>query len=182
MFRNRFLNGVAPTIGVPFSWSQRTDRLSYTLRGSVGLQHIEQDSTPYFPNDSAMQDQLEQVSQAFAASGTSMNTRYSGQNSHRFDLRPQQLPGAQAQLVAGVAGDPGEQGSAVCIQAYQHMGLVVGGSFADHRYPQAIEDAAVLGGVQAQADIPRLHFDTQRLAVIIRCAPPRCSCPAAPSI
>ena len=30
------------SIGVPFSWSQRTDRLSYTLRGSVGLQHIEQ--------------------------------------------------------------------------------------------------------------------------------------------
>ncbi|MBJ2258537.1 cellulose synthase subunit BcsC-related outer membrane protein [Pseudomonas psychrophila] len=68
------------SIGVPFSWSQRTDRLSYTLRGSVGLQHIEQDSTPYFPNDSDMQASLEQVSQAYAAAGTSIATRYSGQN------------------------------------------------------------------------------------------------------
>ena len=68
------------SIGVPFSWSQRTDRLSYTLRGSVGLQHIEQDSTPYFPNDSAMQAQLEQVSQVFAASGSSLATQYAGQN------------------------------------------------------------------------------------------------------
>ena len=68
------------SIGVPFSWSQRTDRLSYTLRGSVGLQHIEQDATPYFPSDSAMQAQLEQVSQVFAASGSSLATRYEGQN------------------------------------------------------------------------------------------------------
>ena len=68
------------SIGVPVSWSHRTDRLSYTLRGSVGLQHIEQDSTPYFPNDSGMQASLEQVSQVYAASGTSLATRYSGQN------------------------------------------------------------------------------------------------------
>ena len=68
------------SIGVPFSWSQRTDRLSYTLRGSVGLQHIEQDSSPYFPGDSAMQAQLEQVSQVFAASGSSLATQYAGQN------------------------------------------------------------------------------------------------------
>ena len=68
------------SIGVPVSWSQRTDRLSYTLRGSVGMQHIEQDSTPYFPNDSDMQASLEQVSQAYAAAGTSLATRYSGQN------------------------------------------------------------------------------------------------------
>ena len=44
------------------------------------MQHIEQDSTPYFPNDSDMQASLEQVSQAYAAAGTSLATRYSGQN------------------------------------------------------------------------------------------------------
>ena len=68
------------SIGVPISWSQRTDRLSYSLRGSVGLQHIEQDSAPYFPNDSEMQSALAQVSQQYAASGITVPTRYSGQN------------------------------------------------------------------------------------------------------
>ena len=68
------------SIGVPVSWSQRTDRLSYTLRGSVGLQHIEQDSAPYYPNDRNMQAALEQISQAYAASGSTLTTRYSGQN------------------------------------------------------------------------------------------------------
>ncbi|WP_122666858.1 cellulose biosynthesis protein BcsC [Pseudomonas viridiflava] len=67
-------------IGVPVSWSQRTDRLSYSLRGSVGLQHIEQDAAPYFPNDNALQAALEQVSQVYAASGISVPTQYSGQN------------------------------------------------------------------------------------------------------
>lgn len=68
------------SIGVPVSWSQRTDRLSYSLRGSVGLQHIEQDAAPYFPNDNALQTALEQVSQVYAASGISVPTQYSGQN------------------------------------------------------------------------------------------------------
>ncbi|MFJ7883084.1 cellulose synthase subunit BcsC-related outer membrane protein [Pseudomonas sp. NPDC096917] len=68
------------SIGVPVSWSQRTDRLSYTLRGSVGLQHIEQDSTPYFANDSAMQAALEQASAGYAAAGSSLQTQYSSQN------------------------------------------------------------------------------------------------------
>jgi tetratricopeptide (TPR) repeat protein len=67
------------SIGVPVSWSQRTDRLSYSLRGSVGLQHIEQDAAPYFPNDNALQAALEQVSQVYAASGISVPTQYSGQ-------------------------------------------------------------------------------------------------------
>jgi hypothetical protein len=68
------------SIGVPVSWSQRTDRLSYSLRGSVGLQHIEQDAAPYFPNDSALQAALEQVSQVYAASGINLQSQYNGQN------------------------------------------------------------------------------------------------------
>lgn len=68
------------SIGVPVGWSQRTDRLSYSIKGAVGLQHIEQDSAPFFPNDSDMQAVLEQTSQIYAAAGTSVPTRYSSQN------------------------------------------------------------------------------------------------------
>lgn len=68
------------SIGVPVGWSQRTDRLSYSIKGAVGLQHIEQDSAPYFPNDRDMQATLEQTSQIYAAAGTSVPTRYSSQN------------------------------------------------------------------------------------------------------
>lgn len=28
------------SIGVPIGWSQRTDRLSYSIKGSVGVQHV----------------------------------------------------------------------------------------------------------------------------------------------
>ncbi|CAM3312643.1 cellulose synthase [Pseudomonas floridensis] len=65
------------SIGFPVSWSQRTDRLSYSLRGSVGLQHIEQDSVPYFPNDNDMQSALQQT---VTASGASVPSRYASQN------------------------------------------------------------------------------------------------------
>ena len=68
------------SIGVPIGWSQRTDRLSYSIKGSVGLQHIEQESTPYFPNDRELQAALEQTSQAYAGFGSSLPTRYSSQN------------------------------------------------------------------------------------------------------
>ncbi|MGP5569685.1 cellulose synthase subunit BcsC-related outer membrane protein, partial [Pseudomonas helleri] len=53
-------------LGVPVTWSQRNDRLTYQLKGSVGVQHFEQDAADYFPNDKNLQ----------AASGK----RYSGQN------------------------------------------------------------------------------------------------------
>lgn len=68
------------SIALPVSWSQRSGRLSYSLRGSVGLQHIEQDSAPYFPDDNAAQNALQQLSQVFAASGSSLPTQYDGQS------------------------------------------------------------------------------------------------------
>ncbi|MNF67578.1 Cellulose synthase operon protein C precursor [compost metagenome] len=68
------------SIGVPIGWSQRTDRLSYSIKGSVGVQHIEQDATPYFPNDNDMQSVLSQVSQQYATAGIIVPTQYSGQN------------------------------------------------------------------------------------------------------
>lgn len=53
-------------LGAPVTWSQRNGRLTYQLKGSVGIQHFEQDATDYFPNDKELQ----------AASGK----RYAGQN------------------------------------------------------------------------------------------------------
>jgi len=53
-------------LGVPVTWAQRTERFSYQVKGSVGVQYFEQDAADYFPNDKDLQ----------AAS----NKRYSGQN------------------------------------------------------------------------------------------------------
>lgn len=53
-------------LGVPVTWAQRTGRLTYQVKGSVGVQHFEQDSVDYFPTDKALQ----------ATSGL----RYAGQN------------------------------------------------------------------------------------------------------
>ncbi|WP_223458972.1 cellulose biosynthesis protein BcsC [Pseudomonas sp. A-R-26] len=53
-------------LGIPVTWAQRTGRLTYQVKGSVGVQHFEQDSVDYFPTDKALQ----------AASGL----RYEGQN------------------------------------------------------------------------------------------------------
>jgi tetratricopeptide (TPR) repeat protein len=54
-------------IGMPVSWSQRTANLSYQIKGSVGVQHFEQDRADYFPTDSGLQ----------TAAG---DTQYSGLN------------------------------------------------------------------------------------------------------
>lgn len=42
-------------IGIPVMWSQRSERFSYQVKGSVGVQHFKQDGAEYFPDDSAMQ-------------------------------------------------------------------------------------------------------------------------------
>ncbi|WP_163004514.1 cellulose synthase subunit BcsC-related outer membrane protein, partial [Pseudomonas viridiflava] len=42
-------------IGIPVMWSQRSERFSYQVKGSVGVQHFKQDGAAYFPDDSAMQ-------------------------------------------------------------------------------------------------------------------------------
>jgi len=69
------------SLAVPLSWGQRTERWTYALRGSVGIQHIKQDSAPYFPNDKDMQRNLEQVSATAAALGVDIPTRFDGSSS-----------------------------------------------------------------------------------------------------
>ncbi|MDF0734246.1 cellulose synthase subunit BcsC-related outer membrane protein [Pseudomonas entomophila] len=42
-------------LGVPVSWARRFDRLTVSVKGSVGVQFIGQDSADYFPGDSTLQ-------------------------------------------------------------------------------------------------------------------------------
>lgn len=46
------------SLGVPLNWAQRTERFTYRLSGSVGVQYIDQDGAALFPghSDSTLQD------------------------------------------------------------------------------------------------------------------------------
>lgn len=62
------------SVGVPVTWSSRDGRLSYTVRGSVGVQHIKQDASPYYADGARQAD-----AQAAAAAGNGTAT-YAGQS------------------------------------------------------------------------------------------------------
>ncbi|NWB90525.1 cellulose synthase subunit BcsC-related outer membrane protein [Pseudomonas agarici] len=57
-------------LGVPVSWSQRTERFTYRIKSSVGVQHIGQDSAAIFPGHRELQPNA-------TAAGL---TRYDGEN------------------------------------------------------------------------------------------------------
>ncbi|NVZ25917.1 BCSC C-terminal domain-containing protein [Pseudomonas gingeri] len=57
-------------LGVPVSWSQRTERFTYRIKSSVGVQHIGQDSAAIFPGHSELQPNATAVGL----------TRYDGEN------------------------------------------------------------------------------------------------------
>lgn len=59
-------------LGVPLIWSQRGDRWTYQLRGTLGLQHFQQDAADYYPTDAAAQAAASQVLGSAA--------RYAGQS------------------------------------------------------------------------------------------------------
>lgn len=42
-------------LGVPITWAERFDRFTFQLKGSVGIQSIQQDEADYFPGDSTLQ-------------------------------------------------------------------------------------------------------------------------------
>ncbi|WP_271411168.1 cellulose biosynthesis protein BcsC [Pseudomonas sp. Q1-7] len=48
-------------IGVPVSWARRYDRLSVALKGSLGVQFIDQDEADYFPGDANLQAEASRV-------------------------------------------------------------------------------------------------------------------------
>ncbi|VFR49381.1 Cellulose synthase operon protein C [plant metagenome] len=73
-------------LGVPVTWAQRNDRLTYKLQGSVGVQRFKEDDADYFPTDASMQQQADLAMAQARAQGLEFNNgpRYSGQSSTGF--------------------------------------------------------------------------------------------------
>lgn len=42
-------------VGVPITWAQRFDKFTYQIKGSLGVQYIDQADADYFPGDAALQ-------------------------------------------------------------------------------------------------------------------------------
>ncbi|MBG7619579.1 BCSC C-terminal domain-containing protein [Herbaspirillum sp. AP02] len=42
-------------LGVPVTWAKRSDKFTFQLKGSVGMQYFRQDAADYFPTDAALQ-------------------------------------------------------------------------------------------------------------------------------
>ena len=66
-------------LGVPVTWSQRTDRFSYLIKGSVGVQHFEQDGADYFPNDKDLQATSNQSYESQSKTGVGYSLSGSGE-------------------------------------------------------------------------------------------------------
>lgn len=69
-------------LSVPFDWTQRTGRLSYQLKGALGVQYFKEDAAPYFPTSASRQAAAAQAAseaEAFGTSGTS-SAIYRGQS------------------------------------------------------------------------------------------------------
>jgi hypothetical protein len=69
-------------ISVPLTWAQRQGALSYQVKGSLGLQHFNTSSSPYFPTNGSLQNAANAaMAQAFAQGLTdTSDARYSGQS------------------------------------------------------------------------------------------------------
>ncbi|GAA4328777.1 hypothetical protein GCM10023144_14920 [Pigmentiphaga soli] len=69
-------------VSVPLSWTQRSGRLSYQVKGSLGVQSFREDSAPYFPTSSSMQSAAQQAATDAANFGLTTNARavYPGQD------------------------------------------------------------------------------------------------------
>lgn len=48
-------------IGVPVAWAQRFDKFTYQLKGSLGVQFIDQDQADFFPGDARLQAQASRL-------------------------------------------------------------------------------------------------------------------------
>ncbi|WP_295518009.1 cellulose biosynthesis protein BcsC [uncultured Pseudomonas sp.] len=61
-------------LGVPLTWSQRTDRWTWQLRGAVGVQRIAQDGADFYPTDARLQAAASQALGAPAVYGGQSKT------------------------------------------------------------------------------------------------------------
>ena len=70
------------SLSVPFDWTQRTGRLSYQLKGALGVQYFKEDAALYFPTSATRQANAAQAAidaEAFGTSG-SASAIYRGQS------------------------------------------------------------------------------------------------------
>lgn len=69
------------SFGIPIEWAQRNGRLSYQLKGSVGVQYFKEDAAPYFPNSPSRQAAaVAAASDALAFGETGATAIYPGQS------------------------------------------------------------------------------------------------------
>lgn len=69
------------SFGIPVEWAQRNGRLSYQLKGSVGVQYFKEDAAPYFPNSPSRQaSAVQAASDALAFGETGATAIYPGQS------------------------------------------------------------------------------------------------------
>jgi tetratricopeptide (TPR) repeat protein len=69
------------SLAIPLNWSQRSDKLTYQVRGSLGVQHFTQDAANYFPDNDSLQLQADVASANAVTLGLTGNSKaiYSGQ-------------------------------------------------------------------------------------------------------
>ncbi|KRD22100.1 cellulose synthase [Acidovorax sp. Root267] len=69
------------SFGIPVEWAQRNGRLSYQLKGSVGVQYFKEDAAPYFPNSPSRQvSAVQAAADALAFGETGATAIYPGQS------------------------------------------------------------------------------------------------------
>lgn len=71
-------------MSVPFDWAQRSGRLTYEIKGALGVQYFKEDSSAYFPGNRTRQTAAAQAALDAAAFGeagaTNLTATYPGQN------------------------------------------------------------------------------------------------------
>ena len=70
-------------MSVPFDWAQRSGRLSYQIKGALGVQYFKEDASPYFPTNRARQSAAAQAAsdaEAFGEFGANTTAVYPGQS------------------------------------------------------------------------------------------------------
>lgn len=77
------------SLGVPVAWSMRDKNWSVQLKGSAGMQVIQQDSADYFPGDAAMQAQASSIlgypAEYASDSSSGIGYSFSGAGEYRVD-------------------------------------------------------------------------------------------------
>lgn len=70
-------------MSVPFDWAQRSGRLSYQIKGALGVQYFKEDAAPYFPTSRSRQSAAAQAAsdaEAFGEAGANTTAIYRGQS------------------------------------------------------------------------------------------------------